>query len=177
MKLNLDQFKHVVDNTVLVSLDLLLINQRNQVLVGRRLHAPARGYLFVPGGRIHKGETVTEALMRIAAQETGLCLSLDQVVLHGIYDHIYTDSFFEEPAISTQYVVIACRYAVRSDVPMLADEQHENLCFMPISELLMSPEVHPYTKNYFREAPNNSFVVADPCSAGAVHHYTRQQGL
>lgn len=158
MKLGLEQFKNVVRDTVLVSLDLLLINERDEVLVGRRRHGPALNYIFVPGGRVMKGETLAAALRRVVKQETGLTVSSNNVILQGIYDHIYSDSCFEDPAISTQYVVIACRCPVSSGVSIIADQQHESLHFMSIAELMTNPQVHPYTKSYFQKDAENLFL-------------------
>jgi colanic acid biosynthesis protein WcaH len=157
-KLTPEHFKNVVRDTVLVSLDLLLVNERDEVLVGRRKNAPARGCLFVPGGRVMKGETLRSALRRVAKQETGLDLALDQVVLQGVYDHMYEDSFFDDSGISTQYVVIACRGFLSSDTPIVPDQQHDSLRFVPIAGLLRDPRVHPSTQAYFREHPDNLFL-------------------
>jgi colanic acid biosynthesis protein WcaH len=158
MKLGLEQFKNVVRDTVLVSLDLILINDRGEVLVGRRRHGPARECIFVPGGRVMKGETLPAALRRVVKQETGLTVSPDGVVLHGIYDHVYPDSCFDDPAISTQYVVIACRCPVNCGAAIVADQQHESLQFMPIAELMENTQVHPYTKSYFQKDAGNLFL-------------------
>lgn len=159
MKLELDRFKVVVRDTVLVSLDLILLNERGEVLVGRRMHGPARDYLFVPGGRVMKGETLVAALRRVAMLETGLDLTPVNAVFHGIYDHFYDDSYFENSDISTQYVVIACRYAVNSDAVIVADKQHDSLRFMAITDLIEDPQVHSYTKNYFRDQAENLFLA------------------
>jgi colanic acid biosynthesis protein WcaH len=157
-RLSSEQFRNVVRDTVLVSLDLLLVNERGEVLVGQRRNAPALGCLFVPGGRVMKGETLRSALRRVAKQETGLDLELGQVELQGVYDHIYEDSCFDDSGISTQYVVIACRGFISSDTPIASDQQHESLRFVPIASLLRDPRVHPNTKAYFREHPENLFL-------------------
>lgn len=157
MELSLKQFEAVVRNTVLVGIDLLLINERGEVLVGMRRSAPARGLLFVPGGRVRKGESLAEALQRVVKRETGLEVSPQDAVLQGVYDHFYEDSFFG-PEISTQYSVIACRCRVRSGELLTPDDQHESLVFMAIDALLADPRVHPYTKNYFREGADNQFL-------------------
>lgn len=158
MKLPLEQFKAVVRDSILISLDLLLINEREELLVGRRKHRPAQGYLFVPGGRVMKGETLTAALKRVTAQETGLTIAPSQFVLHGIYDHLYADSCFEEPGLSTQYAVIACRCQIASNSVVVSDSQHEGLYFMSITQVISDPQVHPYVKNYFRKDADNLFL-------------------
>src|SRR5689334_15765123 len=102
------QFKTVVKNTVLVSLDLIITNGLGQVLAGERTNPPAVGTIFVPGGRIVKGETTEQALRRISFEETGIELNRDAAMLLGIYDHCYEDSVFPSANFNTQYVVIAC---------------------------------------------------------------------
>ncbi|MDR3543143.1 MAG: NUDIX domain-containing protein [Desulfosporosinus sp.] len=177
MKLALEQFRAIVRDTVLVSLDLLLINERDEVLVGRRTHGPARDYYFVPGGRVMKGETLAMALQRVAKEETGLCLSPDQVVFHGIYDHIYDDSYFEDSNISTQYVVIACRCAVSSDAQIVSDLQHESLHFVQIADITSDPKIHPYTRNYFCADAKNLFLGSEStrwCRTGTPQAGVRQ---
>jgi colanic acid biosynthesis protein WcaH len=158
MKLPLEQFKAIVRDSVLVSLDVLLINEREELLVGRRMHRPAQGYLFVPGGRVLKGETLSAALGRIVLQETGLIVAPGQFVFHGIYDHVYSESCFNDADISTQYVVIACRCSISSDVNIVSDEQHKDLHFMPITKIVSDAQVHPYVKNYFCLHAENMFL-------------------
>ena len=107
-----------------------------------------------------KGETVRSAFERVAKQETGLDLAPDQVVLQGVYDHIYEDSCFDDSNVSTQYVAIACRGFLPSDAPIVSDQQHESLRFVPIASVLADPRVHPNTKAYFRARPENLFLGA-----------------
>lgn len=159
MNVQLESFKAVVLNGVLVAIDLLLINEKMEVLLGKRLIAPAKGYFCVPGGSVRKGETLAGCLKRVAQQETGLEISPSQASLRGIYDHMYEDSYFDS-TVPTQYVVMACSYRIGSEVSLTPDDQHEYLRFMSIPDLLNSPEVHPYTKSYFQAEPANLFVRA-----------------
>jgi colanic acid biosynthesis protein WcaH len=62
MKLSEEQFQQLLRDAVLVSLDLLIVNERQEVLLGKRRNPPARGYWFVPGGRIYKGDSSEKAL-------------------------------------------------------------------------------------------------------------------
>ena len=61
IKLNHDDFVEVVKKTPLVSIDLIVENDRNEVLLGFRKNEPAKNYWFVPGGRILKNERIAEA--------------------------------------------------------------------------------------------------------------------
>lgn len=53
-------------------------NTQGQVLLGQRLNRPAQGYWFVPGGRIHKDETMTQAFARLTKEELGVELQTDR---------------------------------------------------------------------------------------------------
>src|SRR3954466_13792753 len=50
------QFADVVRLAPLVSIDLVIRDPDGDVLVGLRTNAPAKGFWFVPGGRIRKNE-------------------------------------------------------------------------------------------------------------------------
>jgi colanic acid biosynthesis protein WcaH len=157
MKLSADEFAQVVAKTVLVSIDLILHDQKNRVLLGRRLNAPAKGFWFVPGGSVKKRESLRQALARIARGELGIELPEGSVELLGVYDHFYGDSFFD-PQVPTHYVVLACRCRLPENVALEPDHQHDELRYFSIDELLAAPEVHDYTKNYFRSEADNLFL-------------------
>jgi colanic acid biosynthesis protein WcaH len=158
MKLPLDRFKRVVRDSVLVALDLLIVNEKAEVLVGKRRNSPAKGCLFVPGGRVYKEETLTEALRRISTTETGVDLSQAVSTLYGVYDHLYPDNGFGEPGLSTHYAVIACLFENCPPIHCPADGQHEGFEAMNITELLSHPKVHAYTRSYFIPDPPNLFL-------------------
>ena len=64
----------IIEATPLVSVDLIIRNPFQKVLLGKRTNRPAKGYWFVPGGRILKNETIYQALKRISEVEVGLNL-------------------------------------------------------------------------------------------------------
>lgn len=155
--LDADDFRDVVEMTVLCALDLVLRNQRGEVLLGLRRNKPAQGYWFVPGGRMHKGERLADALERVSTEELGVVLRPGDVRLLGVFDHIYEDNVFDVPGFGTQYVVIACG-ADLVDGAAWPSGQHEDYRFAAVDELLTDPAVHEYTKSYFRDTPVNLFL-------------------
>jgi colanic acid biosynthesis protein WcaH len=149
-KLPLDAFMHVVKHAPLVSIDLLVYNDSNQILLGWRKNQPAKDFWFVPGGRIHKDETIPAAFARITLSETGMPCEIAHAVFHGVYEHHYPgDNFAAQPDFGTHYIVLAFEIKLtHTDIP-LPREQHVEYCWMPIRELLESPKVHMNVKNYF----------------------------
>lgn len=55
---NPQQWAEVVERTPLVSIDLVVTNARQEVLLGWRNNKPAQHCWFVPGGVVRKGETL-----------------------------------------------------------------------------------------------------------------------
>jgi colanic acid biosynthesis protein WcaH len=143
-------FAQVIRAAPLVSIDLLVSDEQGQVLLGRRSNAPARGMWFVPGGRIHKGERLDQALERVILEELGPEAAPATVEFHGIFDHIYEENFFGDPDYGTHFVVLAHRVVLERVPQNLPQAQHHEFRWWAIAQLLASGEVHPYTKAYFR---------------------------
>lgn len=151
MKLKDQDFLKIIELTPLVSIDLILINRMKQVLVGKRNNRPAKGYWFVPGGRILKNETIAKAFSRISLNETGLSLQFDQATLLGAYDHIYQDNYKGVDHINTHYVVLGYEYHLGDeDDDIIADDQHMMTKWLSIGQLMLDKQVHENTKRYFK---------------------------
>ena len=58
MFLRHEDFASVVRFTPLIAIDLIVENTRGEFLLGQRTNRPARGYWFVPGGRVQKDESL-----------------------------------------------------------------------------------------------------------------------
>lgn len=144
-----NEFLAIIDATPLVSVDLILKDDRQAVLLGRRVNRPAKGYWFVPGGRIQKNETIENAIKRVSNTELGICLSMADGKLLGVFDHIYEDNFFDVAGINTHYVVLAYVFTMNTRLTLTKDDQHSEMKWWPADALLNSPDVHPNTKAYF----------------------------
>ena len=149
-RLDESTFKTVVASTPLVSIDLIVRNSNDQVLLGLRTNRPAKGFWFVPGGRICKDETFEQAFLRLTQVELGVSIPISKASLLGPYQHLYTDNF-SGSEFSTHYVVLG--YQIELDVPLsgLPDEQHQNYQWWEVNELLASKLVHSNTKAYFSD--------------------------
>lgn len=143
-----EQFLSILQATPLVSIDFVIRSERGRVLLGKRVNRPAQGFWFVPGGRIRKNERIADALERIAQTELGF--SLKQPQLLGAYDHMYPDNYHGREGITTHYVVLGFGANLSETVNFNGDEQHSELRWWEVKDLLASSEVHENTKNYFR---------------------------
>jgi colanic acid biosynthesis protein WcaH len=145
------EFLDVVRLTPLISIDLIVVDDRGRVLLGRRVNRPARGTWFVPGGRIRKDESLNGAFSRVVREELGLeNISQNTACFRGVFEHHYDDNFAGAADISTHYVVLGYMLLLRDAAPIGRFEQHSDYVWMAPSELLACADVHENTKAYFR---------------------------
>jgi colanic acid biosynthesis protein WcaH len=145
-KLPLDLFECIIKYTPLISIDLI-VKKNDKFLLGRRINEPAKGFYFVPGGRIFKNERIEDAFRRITKEEIGTEIEIQNTEFLGIYEHFYENSCVSE-SISTHYIVLAYRLDLEIEIS-LPKEQHSEYIWMTKKEILNNKNIHPYAKAYF----------------------------
>jgi colanic acid biosynthesis protein WcaH len=151
-KLTDEEFLAIVRTTPLVSIDLVARNPQGEVLVGLRANEPAKGFWFVPGGRIHKGERVEDAFARIVRREMGCAIPFADARFLGVFQHFYDTNFAEQPGIATHYVSLGHAIELTSGVEIRGDAQHEELKWFSVDRALADDRVHAYAKELISAA-------------------------
>jgi colanic acid biosynthesis protein WcaH len=135
-----DDWATIVENAPIVSVDLL-VRHRGGLLLGKRTNEPAKGYWFVSGGRVKKGETRNEAVHRVAEEELGVSVEIVEPL--GAFEHIYDTSDVEgvetKHYLATGYVVDVVCGQVQTD------EQHVDL---QVFHSAPDP-LHEHVRDYF----------------------------
>ena len=161
--LPLEKFKTVIASTPLISIDLIVRNNQQQILLGKRLNRPAQGYWFVPGGRILKDEPIESAFKRLLKAELGIGgydISADNCEFKGIYQHFYDDNV-SGTDFSTHYIVMAYEIEFDGFLGDLPKEQHGNYDWFSEESLLIDNSVHKHTKWYFQKGQNADASFTD----------------
>lgn len=148
MSLDGAAFLQVVRHAPLVSIDLVVENAAGEVLLGLRNNEPAKGYWFVPGGSIRKGERLADAFAQVARDELGLSLKIGDARFLGVFEHLYDTNFAEVPGVGTHYVVLAYRVTLPDGAAPRPDAQHGAMRWWPWDRIVADPAVHPYTRAY-----------------------------
>ncbi len=156
MEKRLDEktFAMLVAAAPLVSIDLLVTDQNGRLLVGKRVNEPAKGSLFVPGGRIEKHYgTLGVALTEIARDELGIEHDLiwDDARLVGVFMHRYDTNALGIANLSTHYIALAYRLRETEDIELdkkRYSNQHSDYAWL--DEDNIPDGVHPYTLDYLR---------------------------
>ena len=146
MFLDKQTFSTVIANAPLISIDLIVRNSDDEVLLGQRINKPACGSWFVPGGRVYKNEKVESAFKRITEDEIGVEIDIKSASFKGIYQHFYDDNVFGDD-FSTHYIVMAFELHI-TNTPM-TNNQHENYRWFSEDELMESDAVYFFVKDYF----------------------------
>jgi colanic acid biosynthesis protein WcaH len=143
-----EEWATVVRNVPIVSVDLV-VRSPDGVVLGKRVNEPAKGEWFVPGGRVHKHERLTDAVHRLAGEELGV---VDVTIREslGAYEHLY-DTSDVDGSDGKHY--LANGFVVETDVgvaEMELDDQHgEVRAFEPEA---LPGDLHEYTAAYLRDA-------------------------
>jgi ADP-ribose pyrophosphatase YjhB (NUDIX family) len=80
--------KREYPDSPLVGVGAIIIKD-GRVLLVKRGHPPLAGEWSIPGGVLEVGETLREATIREAREET--CLAVEPAVLLGVYDRVLRD--------------------------------------------------------------------------------------
>jgi colanic acid biosynthesis protein WcaH len=146
MFLDKETFSTVIANAPLISIDLIIKNSEDKILLGKRVNKPAKNSWFVPGGRVFKDEKIDDAFKRITKNEIGVEYNIKSASFKGIYQHFYDDNVFGDD-FSTHYIVLGFELRI-TNTPM-TNNQHESYRWFDEEELMKSDDVYFFVKDYF----------------------------
>jgi colanic acid biosynthesis protein WcaH len=144
-----EEFTASVSHLPLVSIDLLVRNSDGAILLGNRENRPAMDHWFVPGGRIRRMERFETAFRRVANDELGLAIEIEDAEFQGVFQHMYDDSAFSDE-IGSHYVSIAMVLEnCDLDLAKLPQIQHKEYRWFNLQEIIEDARVHERTKEFF----------------------------
>jgi colanic acid biosynthesis protein WcaH len=148
MWLSDETFKSIIQHTPLISIDLIVRNEQGEVLLGKRVNAPAKGYWFVPGGRVQKNETLDDAFVRLVKEELGIESGINRADAKflGVFEHFYDDCVFGS-GVGTHYIVLAYTFSLTNIKKIYSFTQHHE--FKWIDNSITDENLHKYSKLYF----------------------------
>ena len=167
---------HVVKNAPLVSIDLIIKNDRNEILLGKRKNSPAKELWFVPGGRIKKCENLNNAFIRITKNELGKAFKENDARFLGVYTHKYNDNFAQEEGFGTHYVVLAYVLELNTSLNLvnLPKKQHDQYRWFKEDVIQQDTKIHQYVKDYCPIPPVSDDLGLYRSLMTHYCHYDRQ---
>lgn len=145
-------FLDVVRDAPLISIDLIVKNPANEVLLGLRRNEPAAGFWFVPGGRVLKNETLDAAFERLTQAELGITRPRRDALFYGVWEHFYGSNAGQVAGFGTHYVVLAYQLMLDAAILCLPQaEQHQQYRWALPETLADQADVHHHTRVYFEQ--------------------------
>ena len=114
------QYKMILEKMPLLCVDVVIRNPSGEHLLVKRVNEPLKGRWWVIGGRVHKNETLKQAVIRKVKQETGLAINKMQPM--GYYEDKFKNNSIKLAtplhAVSVVFVV-----TIGDDVKVRLDAQ------------------------------------------------------
>lgn len=147
--------KRIYPDQAIVGVGIVIVKDCEIALI-KRGNQPARGKWTIPGGIVELGETLKDAVIREAKEET--CLTVEEPDLIGVVDQIEHD---EQGKVRYHYVIIDYLVRVVSGDIAAASDAAE-LHWVPISEIesydLTASFRRFFVKNKEKLAKANSYA-------------------
>ena len=113
--------------TPIVAVDAVIKYQENSIVLIRRKNPPFRGEFALPGGFVDVGESVEDACIREAYEETNINVKLIKLI--GVFSNPKRD-----PRSHTISVAFLCEPISKNEKPLAKDDA-QALEIVPISKL------------------------------------------
>lgn len=138
------KYREIVELIPTPCVDLVILyNER--VLLIRRKNNPAKGELWLPGGRIIKNENFNTAVKRKLLEETGLSGKIIKQI--GFEETIFDEAFVGDIKTGTHTINLIFLVEADGDSVILDEQSSEYKWIDFIDEKL-----HPYVKNVIKKS-------------------------
>jgi len=115
-----EHYKQIIEVLPILCVDVIVRNNRDEYLLIKRANEPRKGEWWVIGGRLLKGETLEQAVVRKVWEETGLKVEAGYPI--GYYEDVSQENPFglTEPlhAVSVVFSTV-----VTNNQPIKLDDQ------------------------------------------------------
>ena len=98
-----DEFKAVYGKAIRLTIEVIVQDERG-ILLTKRSIVPYRGFWHTPGGTVYHGETVEEAVKRIAKNELGVDVKVGTLLGYVEYPGVFKETGFDWP-VSLAFLV------------------------------------------------------------------------
>lgn len=115
------EYDMILEYIPIICVDLLILNDGKCLLL-KRDNEPAMGQYWFPGGRINKLESIKDAALRKAKEETNLDCEFIKIVT--IEETIFLKN--EDIHADVHTVNICCQLGTATIAPLQIDEYHED---------------------------------------------------
>jgi len=148
MYLKPEIYKIILENSIVVTVDVIFVNGEGEILLGLRNNEPLKWVYYIPGGRRFKNETINNWVMRKMKEELWLDIDVEKLILLSVYDDIFDNSAFESIATHTTSITYIYHLSEYEEKNIwISDSQHNEIKFFDIGD----PTLHEMVKIRVRD--------------------------
>ena len=92
------EYRKIMRKMPILTIDAIVVHKGKYLLLKRKFK-PLRGRYWLPGGRVFRGETLQEAVIRKIREEIGIDVRI--ISLAGFHDYIYKENEFNLDYVHT----------------------------------------------------------------------------
>jgi len=141
----LEQYRQILEVLPILCVDVIITNSRGEYLLVKRKGKPLEGHWWVVGGRVLKGETLEQAVVRKVQTEVGLTLRNLRAV--GYCEEVFPDAPFEvQSGLHTVSVVFSGEVDNRQ--PIKLDDQSADWLYAKALPAAFRVQPFPGSQDY-----------------------------
>lgn len=140
-----DLYSQILEHMPIPCIDFVL-HHKGKVLLTYRTQEPAKDQWWVQGGRIIKGESLTEAVQRLAKREIGSEVKIIKKL--GAYEYHSDKANFEVKSGTHAIVVVFLVEPVKGDFHVSIDMTHSKYKWIDHIE----KDLDPYVKEVIKDS-------------------------
>ncbi len=131
-------YQKVIETTIIQTVDVIFLNNKNQILLWMRNNEPLKGVYYILGGRRLKNETMIQSALRKMKEEIWIEINTNKLKFLSVYDDIFPNSRYEW--VSTHCSPITYVYKFDNEEleklknNLKLDNQHNDLKFFDLDD-------------------------------------------
>lgn len=129
-----EKYKIIIENTIIETIDLIIINNEWKILLWLRNNEPLKWEYYIPWGRRYKNELINDSIRRKAYEELWIQIDPNQVVFLWIYDDIYPNSMFDNTSSHYSSITYMYKLTKSEENNLRKDTQHSDLKFFDVND-------------------------------------------
>ena len=133
-----DVYKLIIENTIIEAVDLMIINNKWQLLLWLRNNEPLKWIYYIPWWRRYKNELMIDSLKRKWYEELWLNIDETKLSFLWVYDDIYDNSVFGDFPSHYSSITYVYRITEEDEKFIISDSQHDEFKFFD----MMDPTIH-----------------------------------
>jgi len=122
-------YKEIVENTIIQTVDIVFINDKNQILLWLRKNEPLKWIYYLPWWRRFKNEKILDSVKRKVKEELWLNINVNKLIFLWVYDDIFANSIFEWIWAHFSPITYVYKLNKEEENNIKVDSQHEDFKF------------------------------------------------